>query len=284
MVLLENQFMWTHNPVVKIVADSISESNVRLTTFEVTYWRPILPEFNTHRAFSRNTASSRAKPFSKRVDEAVNHTFVPAHWNAEQPGMVGGEEFSPEVQVAINTAINSLAKLNVEFLTHLDDIVFADTGKRIHKQYLNRYLEPFIGVTQLITATDWDNFFKLRLASDAQPEIRDVATMMLDLYQHNEPKQLKAGEYHLPYVSEEELGKFDLTTCKQISVARCARISYKTYESGGKVEKDIELFDRLFASKHMSPFEHVAKNAFGQYFNLNGWKSLRYELEMESDK
>lgn len=46
----------------KILADSLSPDGVRLTTFKVTFPRIVLAEFNTHRMFSRNSASSRAIP------------------------------------------------------------------------------------------------------------------------------------------------------------------------------------------------------------------------------
>ena len=34
----------TTEPRVKILADSLSPTKKRLTTFELTFWRPILPE------------------------------------------------------------------------------------------------------------------------------------------------------------------------------------------------------------------------------------------------
>lgn len=39
------------DPGAKILLDSVSPHGVRLTTFEVTLWRPLLAELNTHRAF-----------------------------------------------------------------------------------------------------------------------------------------------------------------------------------------------------------------------------------------
>ena len=276
--------MFNSKPTVKIISDSLAKNGKRLTTFEVTYWRPILPEYNTHRVFSRNTSSSRAKPFLKRVEEAVKQTFVPEHWNAEKPGMVGGEEFNDTVKTLINNRIQKLADFTANYLLALDEDVKAYTGYGIHKQYLNRYLEPFIGCTQLITSTEWDNWFKLRMASDAQPEIKDVACEMFYMLQENKPTILKEGQWHLPYISSAEMKQFDLDTLKRISVARCARISYKTYESGGVVEKDLELYNQLYKNGHMSPFEHIATpmSESNSYFNLKGWKSLRYDLEANS--
>src|ERR1019366_3675940 len=76
----------------KIVLDSISPAGYRLTTFEVVFWRPVLAEVNTHRAFSRNSASSRAIPVKKTLDRIRNDLAYPVIWASEQPGMQGGEE------------------------------------------------------------------------------------------------------------------------------------------------------------------------------------------------
>ncbi len=46
----------------RVVADSISPEDVRLISVEVTMARYVLAELNTHRMFSRNSASSRAIP------------------------------------------------------------------------------------------------------------------------------------------------------------------------------------------------------------------------------
>lgn len=273
--------MWTNKPTVKIVADSISPEGKRITTFEITYWRPLLPEVNTHRVFSRNTSSSRAKPFVKRVDEAINNTFVPTHWNAEKPGMVGGEEFDDNIKQLINTRIQKLADFTSNYLMALDEDVRDLTGFGIHKQYLNRYLEPFISVTQLISSTEWDNWFKLRMAQDAQPEIRDVATEMFYMLMDHRPHKLDWGECHIPYINKDEKKKYSMQTLQKIAVARCARISYKTYEEGGVVEKDIELYEHLRRNGHMSPFEHICfpMPSEESYYNLKGWQSYRYVLE-----
>ena len=51
----------------KVLADSISPAGHRLTTLEATFPRFVLAEFNTHRVFSRNSASSRAIPIAKQL-------------------------------------------------------------------------------------------------------------------------------------------------------------------------------------------------------------------------
>ena len=269
-----------NKPEVKVIADSIYNEE-RITTLQVKYWRPLLPEINTHRAFSRNAASSRAQSFNKRIEQVINSPVLPAHWNAEKPGMVGGEEFDEETKDLINYHIHKLACHTVGRLEAINALVKGKTGKEIHKQYLNRYLEPFISTTQLITATDWDNFFRLRMAEDAQPEVKDLATEMFYAIQESSPVTSKL---HLPYVTKEELDEYEKLTAIKISVARCARVSYRAYEGNIKLEKDLELYNRLLTSGHMSPFEHVAIPGESRYYyNLACWKSLRYLLDHEYD-
>lgn len=273
-------------PKVKLICDSVNKNGERISTFEVQYWRPILAETNTHRVLSRNAASSRAQSFQSRCEKVATNPVVPNHWNAEQRGMVGGEEFSPEIKDYINERIQRLAKGVVEKLQEIDHVVEMKTGNRIHKQYLNRYLEPFTATTQLITSTEWDNFFKLRCAPDAQPEIRDLALKMRELLETCKPVET---ELHMPYVREADrkmvedglISRDDLT---KLAVARCARVSYKTYDNSDDIERDFRLYNRLLESGHMSPFEHIAfSNEFNygrNCYNLIGWYSLRYCLEV----
>ena len=51
----------------QIIADSVNTQGDRITTYILTFPRFILAELNTHRMFSRNSASSRAIPFEKMV-------------------------------------------------------------------------------------------------------------------------------------------------------------------------------------------------------------------------
>lgn len=74
---------------------------------------------------------------------------------------------------------------------------------------------------------------------------------------------------------------------KQISVARCARVSYLTHEGKRDILKDLELCERLKGGSggigHWSPFEHVAQamDLPTQSGNFWGWKQYRKEFENE---
>ena len=279
---MESPFTFKDKPEVKIILDSVNPyNNARFTTFQLKYWRPILAETNTHRKFTRNASSSRAQSFKKRCETIYNEPTVPTHWNAEQKGMQGGMEFPNEVKDLINNEIGQLARLTIDKIQALNSRVKAETGYEIHKQYLNRYLEPFTQVTQLISATNFDNFFKLRMSEEAQPEINDVATEMFWLLNENQPVSRKI---HLPYISMEDLMEYGEDLCTRISVARCARVCVHTYDGQHYLlEKDLGLHDMLLENGHMSPFEHIAladnNSKIVPFYNLDGWKSYRYALD-----
>lgn len=244
---------------VKILADSTSPGGVRLTTFEVTFPRFILAEVNTHRVFSRNSASSRAIPTEKIIERVIENPFIP-EFNKRVKGMGVGAALSEDedrLAVAYWVGARSDAVKWAEKLLKLD----------VDKSRVNRLLEPFMWHTALITSTEWNNFFALRADETAQPEFRTIAEMMLDLYQQGSPPDslLNYGEWHLPLVSFSELvGDPESTNpinwdyWKKVSVGRCARVSYLTHDGVRDPQADIELHDRLMASGHLSPFEHVA--------------------------
>lgn len=270
-----------------IIADSVSPTGKRLTTMEITFPRIVLAEFNTHRMFSRNSASSRAIPIRKMLDKVLVDPFVPDRFPANGKGMQPGsyyEKGSVDYQRAHGVWLN--ARMNmVRYVETLDEC-------GVHKQIANRLLEPWIWHTVIVTATEWANFFKLRCHPDAQEQIKIIADMMYDAYHFGTcpdhklgcevlhpptPKLLQPGEWHCPYVYEEDepliteyVWSNRLATnsdqleaiCneirKEISVARCARVSYLTHTGHRDPSEDVLLFTKLTTSGHWSPFEHVA--------------------------
>ena len=77
-------------PIVKVIRDSIYNGS-RLTTLELEFWRPILPELTRHRAFSFCFRSSRATNTDIYIDACQNDPWGPRHLTANQKGMVGRE-------------------------------------------------------------------------------------------------------------------------------------------------------------------------------------------------
>lgn len=68
----------------------------------------------------------------------------------------------------------------------------------IHEQHVNRILEPFQFIKVIITATEWYDFFALRLAPDAQPEIRQLARAIYDEMDRYRYKEVGVLEVSIP--------------------------------------------------------------------------------------
>lgn len=131
----------------------------------------------------------------------------------------------------------------------------------------------------VVTATDWSNFFDLRIHEDAQPEMRELAVAIKLARQNSQPKHVGANRWHLPYVEAARVQNIE--ELKLISAARCARVSYKTHDGlDPDPLADLGLAERLMGPPfHASPFEHQATPAAGRHANFNGWSSYRRELE-----
>jgi hypothetical protein len=272
----------------KILADSITPESHRLTTFEVTFPRFILAEVNTHRMLAKNSASSRAIPVAKSIDAVASDPFIPESFGKNQPGMSWQENL--ETMQAIS-ARNIWTQLCYDALTGAENLA----GYEVHKSLANRVLEPYKWHTAIVTATDWGNFFALRTAANAQPEFREIATMMEEAYRASEPYELGTKEWHLPLVDDQELrlshppfADWDeaFTYWSKVSVGRCARVSYLTHEGVRDPGADIELHDRLLENRHMSPFEHVARpfseKEWDLVRSLQGWIRHRWETQPET--
>jgi thymidylate synthase ThyX len=256
----------------RVLLDSVSPAGVRLTTLEVTFPRFVLAEFNTHRVLSRNSASSRAVPTSKLIERVERDPVIPLEWGRNKPGMSASDVLSDE---EANAARTIWLRARDDAATRARELL----ALNVHKQELNRLLEPFLWHTVIVTATEWSNFFELRCAPNAQPEIRAAALEMRAAIDASRPQHVAIGEWHTPLLQEDERG-LDVETRRRISAARCARVSYLTHEGKREIEKDLELFERLKSDRHLSPFEHVATPAPDDAFHANfrGWVQMRAEL------
>ena len=264
----------------KIVADSLNLQGDRLTTFIVTFPRIILAEFNTHRMFSRNSASSRAIPFEKMVKSVQENPFIPIAWQKDHKGMQGTEYHTDKLNIeakegewliARNHAVNQAKQLNLMDVT---------------KQLCNRLLEPFMWHTVIITSgkEGLENFFDLRNHEAAEIHIQELARKMKEVYNESIPKQLQAGEWHIPFGDEwySASSSFNL----KVSTAKCARVSYTVVGEESKepnYENDIKLHDKLLESGHFSPFEHCAQAMSNHeyYAFIKGDKFYCYTLYSE---
>jgi len=282
-----------------IVCDSVSPEGVRLTTFQLRYPRFIHAEELTHRILesqpellfyeavpdglmydqdlSRNASSSRAIPVKRMIEDLRRDPAMPIYWGKAQGGMQAGEDWHapvliPEVSMGREEA----------WLFAMDCCIKVAEGfaeAQYHKQIVNRLLEPWAHINVVVTAVSWQNFFALRSHPDAQPEIKMLSDLMQAAMAESEPSLVQHGQWHLPYIlasdweairawrktnritrdepSYQELAQYAL----MVSVARCARVSYKTHDGRDTdIMEDMALADKLIVATplHASPAEHQA--------------------------
>lgn len=357
----------------EVVADSKNEFGNRITTMVVTMPRIILAEFNTHRMFSRNSASSRAIPFEKMVKSVEASPFIPLAWQKDHKGMQGVEYITDSVDISLNMNAWLEARDNaISSATYLNHGVKEGRDNGVTKQLCNRLLEPFMYHTVIVTATEWENFFALRCPQynynqesyGDEPEVNEyfrskkdmiakygntcvkdlfqtrprrevkdfenihwfdcntgqaeihmmtLAEAMWDAYNESVPKQLKAGEWHIPFEnkidkalifhtekegdltfhtkplagfphSQEVVDKWYVEQMVKISTVMAARTSYTVVGSDQKpmtYARMCELHDEMKNQKpiHASPFEHCA-----QAMSKTEFYSCLHAISTEIDK
>ena len=336
----------------EIIADSINPQGDRITTYLLTFPRFILAELNTHRVFSKNSASSRAIPFNKMVKMVEEDPFIPIAWQKDHKGMQGGEYITDSDMIeyredlwleASFKSIEMAKRLNYNIPNFDGKIPEGEDREGVTKQLCNRLLEPFMWHTVLLTGTEFENFFSLRCPqyevpytwdevtkvfksrkdaikywqdkADIDPSIgkpKDISDLewlklnkgqaeihmqalaeaMWDAYNESIPKKLQAGEWHIPFGDKidyaldkwnflpntiELWGKDMSEYGIKISTARCARLSYMTFDGEIDYEKDLKLHDSLLESRHASPFEHCCRALTEEEYNILGKMVLHPE-------
>lgn len=271
----------------KIIEDSLCPiSRKRLTTMQLRYPRIIHAECKTHRLLriddqvvdlmqeislmadpdlSRNASSSRAIPVAKLIEEARTNPAIPVRFGANKPGMQdkGGNHDEP-IDIYTEYGFRSM---DAEEAWRYAALLVADIAESFddagyHKQVANRLLEPFTHINVVVSATEWTNFFALRRHEDADPTMRALADAMWEAMQASTPRRLEIGDWHMPYVSDEERRTHTVEQCLIMSAARCARVSYNKHDGSSPFyEDDRKLYDRLVTAElvHASPLEHQGK-------------------------
>jgi len=269
----------------EIIADSIGPNGIRLTTFRVRYPRFIHAEFLRHRSLSRSVKSSRAKPIKHVIKEVLDDPVFPLAWGKNKKGMQSSKK-----EIKYPWLANQVWKFGL-YTSLLTQYLLNKLG--VHKQYSNRVSEPYLFVDELITATNFDNLFNLRIHNDSQPEAQKIVSMMAKLYYNSTPKKLEVGEWHLPYINDDEREIYNIKDLLKFSAARCARISYKTFDgNSANPQDDLNLWEKLNLEgnkdhqkypPHSSPAEAqgMATDEYKWSGNFYGWVQHRKLLKNE---
>lgn len=279
--------------MIEVITDSVGPHSPRLTTW---LWRlpsqlfALIAEDHGHDfSFTVYREGDVAKNLTEvRSDEL---RAAPVWWGKEQKGMQSGDELD-DTERDIDWAYRD--EIDNRWFTK--EITKREAVKRrwkqaalkvanealemqrlgAHKSIVNRLLEPFLHINVVATSCEPGlmNFFGLRLDKAAQPEIRVLAEAMWAAWNESTPTKLESGQWHLPFLGPYcvrynapsgavcRYPELTLELAQRISVARCARVSYLSHETGKRstIEEDLALYDRLVGSQpmHASPAEHIA--------------------------
>ena len=276
-------------PVEVDSIEYIGEEEVFDISVSSEYHNFLANGITVHNCFSRNASSSRAIPVAKVIEQVRNDPFIPSHVYMNQSGMVGTVEASEDTY-------ESFKDLWLKAVDNAVAVAESMVALGVHKQHINRILEPFQYINVIVTATEWENFLHLRLASDAQPEMQDLARAIKG--EMDKVGNTIISVYHicgkyvsLPFITQEEVDEHCMNSFSSsevlindlmlISSARCARVSYNNHDGSCPDErKDKKLARRLLDAGHMSPMEHpcIWAGDMRYHRNLYGWESLRFKL------
>lgn len=285
----------------------------RVTTMVVRFPRFILPEWNTHRVFSRNSASSRARSIKTTVRPVMEEPMIPL-WTTNHKGMSG--PFSSKAQALRSTSewlksrdeavlglfrqLMNRSEVPTEasatdwetFADRYDDAYksdsIPDTWNNAHKQDCNRLIEPWMWHETLVTSTYWRNFIDLRTVDGVQPEMMTTAILIREILKES-PKRgvLSHDTLHVPFIEvhDDDLESWDaLKNVLLQSASECARISYHD-RSSMRNRNGSSLGEKLLEQKHMSPFEHIAWSSEpGDWHKIPALKEKMCSLLNDHDK
>lgn len=264
-----------------IVADSINEAGVRLTTFECVVPKWLIAEINTHSVIRRNSASSRAIPTSKIIERVLRDPYVPLEWRYREAkgGMQAGDLMTEENAEIAREEWLLARDAAVAHARTLDNLECA-------KEHVNRLLEPWMWTVVVMTATEWDNYLHLRGArGGAQPEFKALVAAQIEAFGVSTPIVRHSAypasrqAWHLPYVSDDErVLVTDWRVLPKLSAARCAGVSYYRPGAHGALLDEVARADRLVVNGHWSPLDmpcFVMPGAEDWYGSYRGWKPLR---------
>ncbi len=282
--------------MLDIAAEIIKHSSYNgdeIITIKLNYPRFILAQINTSRMLSKNTASSRAVPTKSLLEMDI---FIPEHVGINKSGMESTEYLSGK-------DLKRFQKLWTNLYSKVaKDVIKMQDELNVHKQTVNRLLEPFLYSTSVLTGTreSWEHLIALRIHHSTQPEYQILAQKIQEAISNSIPQKLISGAWHLPYVDSTEPGE-NFENVK-ISVSCSAQISYRKLNDSK--EKALEIYDKLnLVSKdpknppHSSPAMHQVlavnpellktqpwyKSEMGDNF-VQYWKLLEFENQVKKEK
>ncbi len=215
-----------------------------LVTFECVMPYYTWCEAVTHKRLARNAMSHRAAGVKR---------FAALGWYKPQfhtagAGMDASEVVSGAVQASAERIWETTCDVAISAAQELLDL-------GVCKSEALRMLPANHMIKGVLTGTEdaWIKVLELRDHSAADPSMQILAKQIVDaIATLNNNNSWQYGGYHIPYGNIH-----DVTDETFLRAAACiARVSYGSTDGR---DSDLALAERLKTSKHLSPFEHIAK-------------------------
>lgn len=246
----------------------------RLTSIYLRYPMKVHWDLLTHRAFSRNASSGRSISVTRMARWLDKDYVKPLVWVADAKQMKSGGGLDAErIGQAEAEWANAYQNARASAL-ELESI-------GVHRQDANSLLMAFGWINVLVTATSWDNFLTLRVDDAARPEMQKVGWMVGRALQASKPKFMKPGDWHLPFITNQEKEIYNQQTLLKMSVARCGHLTDEADTAKNfTLEQEFARYDRFIKECAWSTFEHQAEamDRPERSGNFVGWKQNRQSL------
>lgn len=266
---------------IQLIRHSRNPSGLEAITFQWTYERIIHAQVMTHR-WSRNASSSRAIPIGSMLKWIDDDPGLPLHLGRNRSGMQSGEEIgdAEEAKIALLNKYQDARS----FVKDMSDRF------GLHKEILNRYVEPWGWITSVATMgqAQFFNWIALRCTEHAESNVQRVAINSLRLYAESTPQRLEPGDWHVPYF--DDYIPYGLKESEPVrtaliwSTARAAWCSYNHPTKEATFEDAKIRHDSCVADMHATPLEHALMAHYDnfQHGAVPGYSSYRMMLPRES--
>lgn len=247
---------------------------ITVSTFETRMPKVVLPQFATHRNFSKSASSARAIPgrkYRKLLTGWMPEAF-PKNAKGMSPSklLVGAHEF--------------MAKLlwkSLYYITCVFHQLFIWLG--VHKEIANRLLDAFAYINIIVSTTYLKNFFALRIEDNAQDQIEEVAKDMKVAF---DSKKAVVRHIHLPLIENDDIDDiFDDPSTHILSKEKQTLLRLSIYNLIlGKGSHSIRDYKSIPARIYMLLIMiNTCKTARGSYLNHYQPRTLAANKEFYED-
>lgn len=238
-----------------VIADSTNLLGNRLITIDMVYPAIVHQYVVSYSSFAKSSNDMRCMTPSSLVHQVRDEGFVPQSWRRAGP-----KGHLPQGKLSGLSAAYVEAKWR-EAMVDAINLAEEFASRRVAREITNRILEPFAWLRTVATAdeTMWNNFLQHRTSLFEQSEIRALASKVASAISSSKTVELAKGGWHIPF----DNGSVDDMARIVTSVARCAKMAFRTPRLGNWSEiedetSDRRLFARLQRMSDWSHFEHQA--------------------------